>query len=133
METKQLPKEDNLIKPIKNLINPIEHYFNNKHNTAEFIELFEGTDQNIDLRTDLSHEEIILVNVIKMNGEYLKELDPVEFKDNIYTRFINSYMRLKVSLDRKSRAEFVDINKKERFENNLHKFNALKDLTDIKK
>lgn len=131
-DIKPLPQETELIKPIKKLINPIESYFNNKHNTAEFIELFEGTEENIDLRTDLEHEEIILTNIIKMNGEYLKDLDEA-FKDNIYTRFINSYMRLKVSLDRKSRGEFVDINKRERFENNLHKFNALKDLTDIKK
>jgi hypothetical protein len=118
---------------IKKLINPIESYFNNKHNVSEFIELFEATGQNVDLRTDLTHEEIILVNIIKMNGEYLKSLDEEAFKDNIYTQFINSYMRLKISLERKSRGEFVDINKRERFENNLHKFNALKDLTDIKK
>lgn len=118
------------------LPNHIEEYFKNNNKRSDFLDLFESEendvdspDNNIMLRTDLTHQEIILVNVIILNANLMKSLG---LKSNIYDNFINQYQRLKVSMDRKSRAEFVDINKKERFENNLDKFNAFQNLKKVK-
>lgn len=114
---------------VENLPNPIEEYFDKNSKKSDFLDLFEAKEDNVDLRTDLTISEINLVNVIQLQGELAYKLG---LKDNIHKKFINGYKRLKVSLDRKSRAEFVDINKKERFENNLQKFNAFKTLQDTK-
>lgn len=125
MDFKPLPNERNLISPIKEILD-------SRTNRANFIELFEATKENIDLRTDLTIQEIVISNIIKMNGDYLKNLDP-SFEHNIYSDFIDEYLRLKVSLDRKSRGEFVDINRSEHFEKDLNKFNNFKQLSDVKK
>lgn len=111
------------------LPNHIEEFMDSKAKRSDFVDLFEAKEDNVDLRTDLSHPEIVLVNILQINAEFMnkKGLD-----GNIYQRFINGYKRLKVSLDRKSRAEFVDINKKERFESNLDKFNSFANLKKVK-
>ena len=123
--------EDN-IKPLPKtqvLPNHIKEYLANRIGRTDFIDLFEAESSNVDLRTDLKIEEIILVNIIKMNADYLTNKG---IKNNVFETFINQYLRLKISLDRKSRAEFVDINKKERFENNLNKFNTFANLKKVK-
>lgn len=109
------------------LPNHIEEYFDSSSSKAEFIELFEADEDDIDLKTDLSHPEIVVVNAIIFNHTFLE-------KKNIPSPYswIAKYLRLKVSCDRKSRAEFVDINKKERFENNLDKFNSIANLQKVK-
>jgi hypothetical protein len=118
-------------------INPIEEYFNNNTEKSTFIDLFESQinnihsfDNNISLRSDLTIDEIILINIAILNSNLMFDKG---MKFNIYDRFINQYMRLKVSLDRKSRQEFVNINKKDNFENNLDKFNAIQHLQEVKK
>lgn len=111
------------------LPNHIEEYFDESSNKSEFVDLFEAEQDNVDLRTDLTHKEIILVNIITLNSEMLNKLG---IHNDFYSRFIDNYKRLKVSMDRKSRTEFVDINKKERFENNLSKFNAFSTLQKVK-
>src|SRR6056297_2492394 len=88
----------------------IEQYFANIEGSREAInsrELFNASDDNIDLKTDLSDKEINLIATLKFNDEFLKSkgLSP------LFNRYYRNYMRLKVSKDRKSREEFVKINK----------------------
>lgn len=114
---------------VDSLPNHIEEYFDAKGKRSDFVDLFEAKKDNVDLRTDLTIQEIVLVNVIQLNSSFMDNLGMTE---NIYSKFIDGYKRLKVSLDRKSRVEFVDINKKERFENNLDKFNQIAALKKVK-
>lgn len=112
------------------LKNPIDEYIeHNVDKESTFKDLFESTDENVDMRTDLAHEEIILVNKIEIIDRFLKE----KIGSPIYHTFLRRYMRLKFSLDRKSRAEFVDVNRKERFEQNLQRFGNFQNLSEIKK
>lgn len=88
--------------------NHIDEYFlKNDNNTTAIAskELFKG--ENIELRTDLKDEEIVLINSMMFNNKILKEIGCEE----VFNPFINNFMRLKVSKDRKSRGEFVSINK----------------------
>jgi len=110
------------------LMNPIQEYLNHKTNRAEFIELFEATEQDIDLKTELSYPEIILVNCIFFNNQFLTARDI----PSPYNSFITRYLRLKTSLGRKSRAEFVDINKKDKFKENMEQFNSFSQIKKVK-
>lgn len=88
--------------------NHIEEYFLKNDNNSTAIaskELFKS--ENIELRTDINDEEIINITKLKFNNKILQKhkLKPV-FED-----YINDFMKLKVSKDRKSRGEFVSINK----------------------
>jgi hypothetical protein len=112
------------------LNNPIEEYFKNNYDKeSTFQDLFEATTENVDLRTDCSIQEIVVLNKIKMNCLFLNKT----IGSDIYGQFFNQYLRLKISKDRLSRVEFVDINRRERFEQNLEKFGNFKALQDIKK
>lgn len=62
--------------------------------------LFEADDQNIRLRTDLSDHEIKLLTKLRI----FHRITNLEELDSVLTEF----MMLKVSRNRKSRAEFVD-------------------------
>lgn len=108
------------------LPNHIEEYINKDTDKTPFIDLFE--EGEIDLKTDISMSEIIFLNALIYNNAFL-------ISKNIpspYADFIGSYLRLKVSLDRKSRQEFVIINKKDKFEDNLTKFNEYQQLKKVK-
>jgi hypothetical protein len=114
----------------KPLINPIEEYFkNNSDKENNFIELFEANNENVDLRTDLSIQEIVIINKLIIIDNFIKE----KVKSNIYDNFINHYLRLKISKDRLSRAEFVDINRRDRFKKNLEEFGNFKAISEVKK
>lgn len=96
----------------------IEEYFSEKESSSEAInsrEIFNATDDNIDLKSDVSDEEISIISTLKFNDDFLasKGIKP------IYSKYFNKYMRLKVSKDRKSREEFVNINKKDNQEDML--------------
>jgi hypothetical protein len=62
--------------------------------------LFEADDENIRLRTDLSDHEIKLLTKLRI----FHRITDLEELDSVLTEF----MMLKVSRNRKSRAEFVD-------------------------
>lgn len=105
-------KKKQKLKKHKNLPDHVEEYFKDQEGSREAIksrELFTADKDNIDLKTDLKSEEIALLNVMKFNNKILEEkgLNP------IYDDFIINFMRLKVSKDRKSRAEFVGLNQNE--------------------
>lgn len=59
----------------------------------------------IALKTDLTHKEHVLVSVLATENELIKKALGQDF--NLYKEFIEQFRRHKVSLDRKSREEFV--------------------------
>lgn len=110
------------------LPNHIKEYFDNIGNEEKFLEIFEATDENIDLRTEIDIQEIVVLNKLRTFMIFLKE----KKLDTLYNSFFHSYLRLKVSNERKSRTEFVDIHRKERFEQNLKRYGDFKNLFDAK-
>lgn len=116
----------------KNMPDNIEEYFAKVEGTKQAFhsrELFEAKEDNIDLKTDLSNEEISLINVLFYNDMILKSrgLKPV------FSNYINKFMRLKVSKDRLSRSEFVNINKVNTQEDVLNIASNLKNITEPRK
>lgn len=95
------------------LPNRIDEYMkeqesNSKVKTSR--ELFTAEQKDIDLKTDLSLSDIHNINVLMVNDEILKSCG---LKD-VFSMYYSEFMRLKISLDRKSRAEFVTINSEEK-------------------
>lgn len=120
--------ESQVVPPPK-LPNHVEEYLKNNVGENAFRDLFEATEDNIDLRTELNENEVDCVNKIFVNNQFLNS----KFKDsNIYKSFLINYLRLKVSFNRGSRIEFVDVNKKDRFEQNLKTFGNFSNLSKVK-
>lgn len=111
----------------------VEEYFLDKDTAKELLlsrELFKA-DENLDLKTDVSFKEskeLVLVNKLYFMGDFLKRT--VGYSP--FNSFVAQYLRLKISADRQSRMEFVDINKKENFDNNLKKIANFKTVLDAK-
>lgn len=126
-------KKKKRMKENKNMPDHIEEYFKDKQGSGEAIksrELFTADKQNIDLKTDLTDDEIALINTMMFNNKILNEsgLDPV------YNKFLIKFMRLKVSKNRESRKEFVGINQREKEEDGMEKINKnLENLTKNRK
>jgi hypothetical protein len=108
------------------LPNHIEEYINKNVEKSPFVDLLEGKD--IDLRSDVSMPEIIILNAMSFLNKFLLSKNLI----SPYDSFITDYLRLKVSLDRKSRSEFVIVNKKDKFEDDLNKFNSFNNLKKVK-
>lgn len=120
------------IKENKALPNHIDEYFTKIEGSKEQFhsrELFKATKEDVDLKTDLKWQEITIINCLIWNNELLarKGLKP------IYTNFINQYLRLKISLDRKSRAEFVSVNRNDKTEEALNLMGSLSNISNTKK
>lgn len=116
----------------KKMSDNIEEYFTKVEGTKEAFhsrELLTADLDNVDLKTDLSHQEITFVNMILFNDNLLrsKGLKP------LFTGYINKYMRLKFSLDRKSRMEFVNINKSDKTDDALKIASDISNITKTKK
>jgi hypothetical protein len=112
--------------------NHIQEYFAKIEGSKEAFhsrELFRASEEDVDIKTDLSIEEIILINKLLFNNELLKSkgIKPV------YHNFLYKYMRLKISLDRKSRAEFVNINRGDKTEEAVNLLSGLSNITTPKK
>lgn len=93
------------------LTNPIQEYFANQSENEKFLssrELFRA-DNDVDIKTEVELDEIQYITTLLYNNDLLKSkgLKPV------YKDFLNNYLRLKISLKRKSRTEFVDMNKQQ--------------------
>lgn len=113
--------------PIKN---PVEEYFKEGLNSeSTFQDLFEADKNNVDLRTDLSVQEIVIINKLFIDNEFLIE----KLNLPLFDSFINHYLRLKVSKDRLSRAEFVDVNRRDRFRQNIQDFSNFSNIMEAKK
>lgn len=122
-------KEKNKVK--KELVNPIEEYFAQKEGNENYLigrEVFKA-DNDIDIKTDLTEKEINYITTLQYNNEILKQakLSPV------YLKFLNNYMRLKISLKRQSRKEFVDINKGDKTDDMLKGMADLSTIKDTKR
>lgn len=91
--------------------NPIEEYFtkNSSEMNSRNSELFKGNDEFIDQMTELTHNEIRNVLTLTHNDMYLKKFNIKP----VFSDFAHKFMRLQVSKDRKSRQEFVEVNKKD--------------------
>lgn len=116
----------------KKLPDNIDEYFTKIEGTKEAFhsrQLFEAKREDVDLKTDLSIQEIVLINKLLFNNELLNRKGLVP----IYTDFLNHYMRLKFSLDRKSRVEFVSINKTDKTDEMLTGMSNLSNITGVRK
>lgn len=107
--------------------NHIEEYFAKVEGSKEAFnsrELFKAERENVDIKTDLSLQEIHLLNKLMFNDDFLinKGLKPA------FQKFYYSYMRLKISLDRKSRQEFVGINRADNSDDVLSKMSNMSNI-----
>ena len=114
------------------LKNPIEEYFTKIETSKESVNskaIFEAENDNLDLKTELSIQEIVILNKLEMNNLYLKSkgIKPV------FAEFIKNYERLKISLDRKSRGEFVNLNKSNNTDDILNGMSNLSNISGAKK
>lgn len=112
--------------------NHIEEYFAKHEGSKEAFhsrELFKADQENVDIKTDLSIQEIVLINKLLYNNLLLvqKGLKPV------YNNFIYQYLRLKISLDRKSRGEFVSVNRGDKVEETTALLSNLSNISNTKK
>lgn len=117
---------------MEKLSNHIEEYFAKIEGSRDLItsrEIFKAEKENIDIKTDVDIKEIILINKILYNNKLLasKKLNPV------WSDWINQYMRLKISLDRKSRGEYVDVNRSSDNSKLMQDMSNFKNISDAKK
>jgi len=89
--------------------NHIEEYFAEAGQSKEVLtskELFRANKEDVDIKTELSDMEIVYLNILKVNQQDLISRGITD----VYDSFINNYLRLKISKERKSRGEFVTMN-----------------------
>lgn len=95
----------------------ISEYFANQEAVSNRLsrDLFQASDKDVEIKTELNHDEIKIISTLKFNDEYLagKGLKP------FFMKYYNNYMRLMISKDRKSRQEFVEMNKSEKQESGV--------------
>lgn len=126
---KELPTE-NIQKP-KSMPSHIEEYLAKVEGSKESFasrELFEATLNNIDLKTHLTDQEINLINTLMFNNHILKSRGLVP----IYDKWLEKFMRLKVSKDRLSRNEFVNINRQMTPSEEISNISNLKNIIGTK-
>ena len=117
----------------RNMSNHIEEYFAESSEAKEVLtskELFRAEPEDVDIKTDLGIQEIVLINKLKYNDIFLKSIG----LEPIYKGFLNNYLRLKISNERKSRAEFVDMNRGQgKTEDILDTMSKVSNITGAKK
>lgn len=102
---------------------PIIEYTKTQGSNKEAIvnkEIFKA-DDDVDVRTDVEWREITIVNSILAMNELFKRNGLSSFA-KIQDDYIQQYLRLKISKERKSRAEFVAVNRQQ---NNIDDATAL--------
>jgi len=117
---------------LKDKVNPIDEYFNKIETSRDSVNaknIFSADNENLELKTELKIREIVILNNLKMNDIFLtnRGLSPV------FSEFIKSYERLKISLDRKSRGEFVSINKQNTTEDAISQMSNFSNIIGSKK
>lgn len=117
----------------KKLPNHIEEYFTEREASKEIQaskELFRADKENVDVKTDLGFTEVIIFSRLTFNDVILKEKKLIP----VFSKFVYPYMRLKISLDRKSRAEFVGINQMmDKTDDILNRMSNISNITGAKK
>jgi hypothetical protein len=104
-------------KPSSIMPRVISEYFNDindikKH--THYDELFNANKENVDLQTELNENEIRAIAILQTNDKFLVD----KGVGSVYNNYINNFMRLKISLNRQSRKEYVEVNKNENKELN---------------
>lgn len=115
---------------MKRTTNHIEEYFAQNETNKDVItskELF-NADKNLDIKTELNIQEIVLLNKISYYDQYLETqgLNPV------FKNFLTGYQRFKISFERKSRTEFVNMNRGNNTEEVIDKFSQLSTIKNTK-
>jgi len=92
----------------------IRDYFSSKEGNEQALvskELFSigKNGEQLDFKTDLTIDEIKDITSLAFNDIYLESIG----LNKVFTTFSTKYMRLVISKDRKSRGEFVQLNKRE--------------------
>ena len=110
----------------------IDEYFTKIEGTSQAFqsrELFKAEKDDVDIKTDLSAEQIVLACKLIWNNDFLarKKLKPV------FANYVNEFLRLRISLDRKSRGEFVSINQQNNAEQTTGILSNLANITNLKK
>lgn len=119
-----------MIEPLKD---PIDSIFEDvkSSNDQVSLELFRDDGHGeIALKTDLINKEHVLVTALMVENELIKE-DLDDF--DLYGDYLNQFRRHKVSLDRKSRTEFVEANRKPAPSDLLNETASAKTLTESRK
>lgn len=120
-----MSKQDFIKDPIGEIFESI-----NKSDDDNSLELFSSGD--ITLRTQLNNKEVVLSNCLFVENEIIKS----QFKSktgksfDLYGDFLSNFKKHKVSLDRQSRGEFVNVNLKNTFDRDLNRMANLKNLTE---
>lgn len=113
------------------LINPIDSILKTlkqKDSNVGF-SLFQTNKEEVDLKSDVIFPEDVYISVLKSNDSFLesKGLKPV------YSFYLENLLRVRFSMDRKSRSEYVDINKKDTMSDGLQKLGSIQNLTEVRK
>ena len=109
--------------------NHIEEYFDatQGNKSSELFRINEKED--IDLKTDLSENEIKIVTTLFMTDDFLKE----KKIPAVFEKYYNKYLRLRVSKDRLGRGEFVSMNRTDNTDDLLNKLGNVSNITGAKK
>ncbi len=93
------------------LTNPIEQFFRSEGSKiSKFSELFKGNDDFIDQMSEVNANEIRMLVTLHETDRFLLDNG---LRSPVYASYANKFLRLMVSKDRKSRAEYVDVHKAE--------------------
>lgn len=127
-----MEEKKSFVKKLVELPNHIKDYFSdidNKSKEAHHSKnLFGATNMDIDLKTELTWQEAVYINVIYFNNDILVKagLEPV------WSDFADKYLRLKVSKDRASRSEYVNVNSAGLNDKDISRFANLKTFLGAK-
>lgn len=105
--------EQQPVVPTSKVPRVVAEYFedvNDIRKHTHYDELFNASRDNVDLQTQLSETELRAIATLQTNDKFLNK----KGVRNVYENYLNSFMRLKISLDRQSRKEYVEVNKNER-------------------
>lgn len=108
--------------------NPIQDFFSDKE-SGSGTELFRVSEENVDIKTEVTATEARLVNVLMSNDDFLESKGIRRVYKNYYSRFL----RLQISLDRKGRSEFVQINRKDNSDDTISKLGNLQNVLGARK
>ncbi len=127
-QEKNKNKNDNDKTKEKPKINKIDEYFSKTENQTKGNELFRVSPDNVDIKTELTDEEIKKINTLFINDEILQDkgLKPA------FSKYIEKFMRLKISFERKGRTEFVKINSDDRTDQFLETAGGLSNIFNAK-
>lgn len=123
MTNKKSSGKDDMELEHKDMPNHVQEFFSQTEREVGS-ELFRINDSNSDLKSELSEEEIRLIDVLKSNDDHLEELGI----GAVFTIYYKNFLRLKVSLQRKGRGEYVDVHKKDNSDTTISRFSNLKTI-----